>query len=58
MIDAADDLNDLRVSPGNHLHALRGDFEGLYAIRVNSQWRIVFSWDRHDAYEVSLVDYH
>ena len=58
MIDAADNLDDLRVPPGNRLHALRGDFEGLYAIRVNDQWRIVFSWDRHDAYEVSLVDYH
>ncbi len=58
MIDAADTLDDLREPPGNRLHALRGKLTGLYSIRVNDQWRIVFSWDQHDAYEVSLVDYH
>ena len=58
MIDAADTLDDLREPPGNRLHALRGELTGLYSIRVNDQWRIVFSWDQRDAYEVSLVDYH
>ena len=58
MIDAADTLDDLRIPPGNRLHALHGELEGLYSIRVNSQWRIVFSWDQSDAYEVSLTDYH
>ncbi|MCY3543393.1 MAG: type II toxin-antitoxin system RelE/ParE family toxin [Chloroflexota bacterium] len=41
MIDAADTLDDLRLPPGNRLHALHGELEGLYSIRVNSRWRIV-----------------
>ncbi len=57
-IHVAGRLEDLRVPPSNHLEKLRGDLEGLYSIRVNSQWRIVFRWDNGDAYDVRVVDYH
>lgn len=33
-------LDDLRVPPGNRLHALKGDRKGQHAIAVNDQWRI------------------
>lgn len=58
MIDAAETLDDLKVSPGNRLEALKGAGQGQHSIRVNSQWRIVFVWHRGNAYKVSIVDYH
>jgi proteic killer suppression protein len=58
MVNAARELRDLRVPPGNRLEALKGDREGKYSIRVNDQWRIVFRWESGDAHEVTIVDYH
>ena len=57
-IDRAQDLNDLRVPPGNHLERLRGDRAGQYSIRINAQWRICFRWDADGAKDVEIVDYH
>jgi proteic killer suppression protein len=57
-IDAVTKLDDLRVPPGNHLHALTGARAGYHAIRVNDQFRIVFRFDRQDAHDVCCTDYH
>ncbi len=51
-------LSDLRVPPANRLERLKGSREGQYSIRVNDQWRICFRWDRGDAFDVEIVDYH
>ena len=51
-------LADLRVPPGNRLHALRGDRVGQHAIAVNDQWRICFRFADGDAYDVEFCDYH
>lgn len=51
-------LDDLKVPPGNRLHRLDGDKRGMYAIRVNGQWRICFRFDGEDAREVRFCDYH
>ena len=58
MVDAAIQLDDLRVPPGNKLHALKGDRAGTHAIAVNDQWRICFRFEGEHAYEVALCDYH
>jgi Plasmid maintenance system killer protein len=58
MLDAAQDLNDLRFPPGNRLEALRRDREGQHSIRVNDQFRICFVWTGQGAADVELVDYH
>ncbi|MGH2584084.1 MAG: type II toxin-antitoxin system RelE/ParE family toxin [Dehalococcoidia bacterium] len=58
MLNAARELRDLRVPPGNRLEALKGDFRGKHSIRVNDQWRIVFRCEGGDAHEVAIVDYH
>lgn len=58
MLNAAVALGDLRVPPGNRLEALEGDLAGLYSIRVNDQWRIVFRWEGSEAFEVRITDYH
>jgi len=58
MIDDAGCLNDLMVPPANHLEQLSGDREGQYSIRVNDQFRICFSVEGNNFYDVEIVDYH
>ena len=58
MIDAARDVEDLRVPPGNRLEKLSGDRDGQYSIRVNDQYRVCFSLSDGGAENVELVDYH
>jgi proteic killer suppression protein len=56
--DVVDDLNELRVPPGNKLEKLSGDRAGQHSIRINRQYRVCFVWEDGDAYEVEIVDYH
>lgn len=58
MLDAAGKLDDLRIPPANRLEKLRGEWDGMYSIRVNDQWRICFVWKEGHAYDVEIVDYH
>ena len=58
MINNAQDVNDLRVPPANRLEKLKGNLEGFYSIRINNQWRIIFTWDKTNAHDVEIVDYH
>lgn len=58
MINNALDLNDLRILPGNRLEALSGDRDGQFSIRINDRWRVCFTWEDGDAYQVEIVDYH
>jgi proteic killer suppression protein len=58
MLDAATDLNALRVPPANRLEALHGNRRGQHSIRINQQWRVCFRWQDGDAYDVEIVDYH
>jgi proteic killer suppression protein len=57
-IDAAENIEDLRIPPSNKLERKEGDLKDFYAIWVNTQWRIIFKWDDGDAIDVQLVDYH
>ena len=58
ILDAASELNDLRIPPGNQLEALKRDRKGQHSIRINDQWRICFKWRAGDAYAVEIKDYH
>jgi proteic killer suppression protein len=58
LLDAANDLTDLRLLPGNRLEALKGDRAGQHSIRVNDRWRVCFVWKDGNAYDVEVVDYH
>ncbi|MXY22526.1 MAG: hypothetical protein F4Y49_14475 [Dehalococcoidia bacterium] len=55
---AADVLTDLRIPPSHRLESLRGDREGQYSVRINSQWRVCFIWTEQGAMEIEIVDYH
>ena len=58
LVDAAAEINDLRVPPSNHLEKLVGDRKGQYSIRINKKWRICFIWRHKDAYDIEIVNYH
>lgn len=57
-IDNAVLLNDLRLPPGNRLHALKGDRSGQHSISINDQWRICFRFTSEGVYDVEICDYH
>ena len=58
MLQAASQLSDLRVPPGNRLESLKGNRFGQFSIRVNQQWRICFHWANDGAHDIEIVDYH
>jgi toxin HigB-1 len=49
---------DLKVPPGNHFEALKGDRRGQHSLRISDQWRVCFTWTSGDAHDVEIVDYH
>jgi len=58
ILDAADQLGDLRVPPGNRLERLKGDRANSYSIRINDQWRNCFRWTTAGPEDVEIVDDH
>lgn len=45
-------------APGWRLHALRGDLEGYWAVHVDENWRLTFTFEGEDAVLVDYQDYH
>ena len=58
MIDAATAINDLKIPPANHLKKIKGKINNYYSIRINKQWRICFIWQKNDAFDIKIIDYH
>jgi len=58
VLNAATNMEDLRVPPGNRLEKLRGAREGQWSIRINQQYRICFWFEGGDTYDVEITDYH
>ncbi len=58
MINNAQNINDLRIPPANHLEKLSGNLKDFHSIRINKQWRIIFKWENDNAFDVEIIDYH
>ena len=60
MINNSNKISDLLVPPGNRLEKLSGSDSNKWSIRINDQWRIVFTPvnDGQDYKDVQIVDYH
>jgi proteic killer suppression protein len=58
LLHSAKELRDLLLPPANCPEMLNGDREDQNSIRINDQWRICFTWQDGDAYDVEIVDYH
>ena len=58
IMDTAENLNELRIPPANHLEQLHGKREGQYSIRINRQYRICFTVSGNNFDNVEITDYH
>ena len=58
VLNAATNVEDLRVPPGNHLEKLRGEREGQWSIRIKQQYRISFVFEGGDAHEVEVSKHY
>lgn len=47
-----DDLHQL------DLHPLKGNYKGYWSVKVNGNYRIVFTFINGNAYDVDYIDYH
>ncbi|MEZ5536944.1 MAG: type II toxin-antitoxin system RelE/ParE family toxin [Thiolinea sp.] len=57
-LDSVNQLEELKIPPGNRLEALSGDRDGFYSIRINEQYRICFAWSDLGPSDVEITDYH
>ena len=57
-LNAATRLADVRLPPSNRLEALKGGRSGQWSIRINDQRRLCFRFERGDAFDVQIADYH
>ena len=57
-LNVAKSLQDLSPLKSVGLHKLKGDRKGQWAMTVNDRWRICFEFQKGDAFEVEIVDYH
>ncbi|MGH9597924.1 MAG: type II toxin-antitoxin system RelE/ParE family toxin [Edaphobacter sp.] len=58
ILNAAVELENLEIPPGNRLEALKKDRKGQHSIRVNDQYRVCFVWRDSNAHDAEIVDYH
>jgi toxin HigB-1 len=57
-LNVAKRLQDLSPLNSVHLHKLKGDRRGQWAMTVNGGWRICFVFRDGDAFDVEIADYH
>ena len=57
-LNVAKTLQDLSPLKSVGLHKLKGKRKGQWSMTVNARWRICFEFQRGDAYNVEIVDYH
>ena len=58
MLNRSENIADLLIPPSNRLEKLRGNLKKYHSIRINDQWRIIFRWNKGDAEDVEIIDYH
>ena len=56
-LDAASGPQDMNL-PGWKLHPLKGELKGFWAVSVDENWRLVFTFEGEDAVLVDYTDYH
>jgi proteic killer suppression protein len=56
-LDSATSAADMNL-PGWDLHTLDRDLAGHWAVKVNKNWRLTFTFEGTDAVLVEYQDYH
>ena len=57
VLNRARSTRDLNL-PGYRLHQLKGNRAGTWSVTVSGNWRVTFTFEGEDAYDVDLEDYH
>jgi len=57
-LSAIESLGDLKSRPGLGVHLLKDERAGQFAIKINDQYRICFTWTGRHAEDVEITDYH
>ncbi|EQA38915.1 plasmid maintenance system killer protein [Leptospira inadai serovar Lyme str. 10] len=57
-LNSAEQLSDLLIPPSNRLHQLKGDKKDQWSISIDKQFRICFTWNKGNAENVIIEDYH
>jgi len=57
-LGAVTSMQDLQEIRGNRFEKLKGKRKGQFSIRINNQYRICFKWEKENAADVEIVDYH
>ena len=58
LVNAAANIEFLKIPPDNRLEKLTGDRAGQWSVRVNDKYRVCFEFRSGNAYDVEIVDYH
>jgi proteic killer suppression protein len=56
-LDASVKASDMNT-PGMRFHQLQGDLKKFYSVSVSGNWRVIFEFERENAFLVDYVDYH
>ena len=57
VLNVADKPEQMNI-PGWQFHALTGDLAGHWAVSIDGNWRLTFTFDGEDAILVDYQDYH
>ena len=57
LLNAAAIPDDLDF-PGSDFHLLKGNLKEFYSVSISGNWRLIFKFEKGDAYDVDLIDYH
>ena len=57
-LDTAEKPGDVGLFPGWRLHPLKGDLKGFWGVTITGNWRVIFRFEKGDALNVDLTDYH
>ncbi len=56
-LHTADNIKDMDF-PGSGLHSLKGSKKNFWSISVSGNWRLIFRFEKNNAYDVDYLDYH
>jgi proteic killer suppression protein len=57
-LGAVTSMQDLQEIRGNRFEKLKRERQGQNSIRINDQYRICFKWEKENAVDVEIIDYH
>lgn len=57
LLETAESLDDMDL-PGLNLHELKGERKGTWSVKVSGNWRVTFTLQQGDAFDVNYEDYH